>query len=154
MTTLLERSRFVVAIASISLGALSLVSMAWGVMRTVDFVDLLVRDEAWKDGKSLAPLLQTLDIFLVATVLLVVAFGLWELFIGDLDLPGWLTVEDLSGLKSSVADLIILVVAIKYVERFAAGGPSLDLLYEAAAVALLGGTLIAFTVLKKARSRH
>lgn len=152
MTSLLERSRFVVAIASLSLGVLSLVSMAWGVMRTVDFVGLLLRDEAWKDGKSLAPLLQTLDIFLVATVLLVVAFGLWELFIGDLDLPTWLEMEDLGALKSAAADLIILVIAIKYVERFASGGPSLDLLYEAAAVALLGGTLIAFTTLKKVRS--
>lgn len=152
MTRLLERSRFVVAIASLSLGALSLVSMGWGVLRTIDFVGLLLRDEAWKDGKSLAPLLQTLDIFLVATVLLVVAFGLWELFIGDLDLPDWLEMRDLGALKSAAADLIILVVAIKYVERFASGGPSLDLLYEAGAVALLSGTLIAFTAFKKDRS--
>lgn len=152
MTRLLERSRFVVAVASLSLGVLSLVSMGWGVLRTIDFVGLLLRDEAWKDGKSLAPLLQTLDIFLVATVLLVVAFGLWELFIGDLDLPDWLEMRDLGALKSAAADLIILVVAIKYVERFATGGASLDLLYEAGAVALLSGTLIAFTALKKDRS--
>ena len=44
-----------------------------------------------------------------------------------------------------------MVVAIKYVERFAACGPALELLYEAGAVALLGGTLIAFTTLRAGR---
>jgi hypothetical protein len=44
-----------------------------------------------------------------------------------------------------------LVVAIKHVERFAAGDPALELLYEAGVVALLGGTLIAFTTLRAGR---
>ena len=131
-------------LASVSLVALGAVAAVWGLARTVDFVRILLNDEQWKEGKTLAPLLQTLDIFLVAAVLFVVGFGLWELFVGDLDLPDWLSINSLTELKASAGDLIVLVVAIKYVERYATGGPSLDLLYEALAVAVLGFMLIAF----------
>lgn len=151
MKFILERSRFMVAIAALSLAALALVATVWGAARGVEFVSVVLRDQGWKEGKNLAPLLQTLDIFLVAAVLLVVALGLWDLFVGDLDLPEWLSTEDLSELEASTGDLIVLVLAIKYVERFASGGPSIDLLYEAVAVALLGGTLIAFTTLRGKR---
>lgn len=151
LPAVLERSRLLVAIAAVALVLLSAVAMAWGAARAVEFISLLLNDDGWKAGKTLAPLLQTLDIFLVAAVLLVVGLGLWELFVGDLDLPEWLTTRSLHELKASTGDLIVLVVAIKYVERFAAGGRPLDLLYEAGAVALLGGTLIAFTTLRSGR---
>lgn len=151
MSFLLERSRYIVAVAAVSLVVLAAAAMVWGAARAADFVTLLLRGDEWKEGKTLAPLLQTLDIFLVAAVLLVVALGLWELFVGDLNLPEWLTTRNLSELKASTGDLVVLVVAIKYVERFASGGSSLDLLYEAAAVALVGATLIAFTTLRASR---
>ena len=151
MSFLLERSRYLVAVAAVSLTVLAAAAMVWGAARSVDFIALLLSDDEWKAGKTLAPLLQTLDIFLVAAVLLVVALGLWELFVGDLELPAWLETRNLSELKASTGDLIVLVVAIKYVERFVSGGPSLDLLYEAVAVALVGGTLIAFTTLRASR---
>jgi uncharacterized membrane protein YqhA len=82
-------------------------------------------------------------------VILIVAVGMWELFVGDLDLPEILTVSDLTALKQKVSDLLVLVIAIQFAKRFLAGDAGVDLLYAGAAVALVGGTLVLFTLRQK-----
>ena len=90
--------------------------------------DILVRSatgligEPAQVGGRLGVFLIVMDTFLVGATLLVSAFGFYELFIvrkpGDRYwLPRWLRMNDLEDLKARVVSMLILVVAITFVDR-------------------------------------
>ncbi len=149
MKTLLERSRFAVAPVAIALAVLAFVVFIWAGAQAVALIGDLVRDDGWKRDALVGKLLGTFDLFLIGSVILIVAVGMWELFVSDLDLPEILTVSDLTALKQKVGDLLVLVIAIQFAKRFLAGDTGVDLLYAGAAVALVGGTLVLFTMRQK-----
>ena len=66
---------------------------------------------------SLFALIAVVDVFLIATVLFVVAVSLYEMFIGDLKLPEWMVAHNLYELKSKLSGVIILVMAMKFLEK-------------------------------------
>lgn len=148
MNRFMERTRYLVAAVSLALVALAVLDIGWGVARTVRFAWVLFDTATWTTSKPIAQALQVVDVLLVGTTILVVASGLWELFVSDIELPEWLAVASLRDLETKIADLVVIVVAIKYVERFIAGGDALDLLYEAAAILLVGSVLLALGRLK------
>ena len=101
MKKLMSVTRYVVfvpAIASI-IGALLL--MAQGsyamVMAVIDTID-----ENYALKETIVEVLTAVDAILLGTVLLVIGYGLYELFIdAELDVPLWLRVNNLDDLKSS-----------------------------------------------------
>lgn len=144
----MERVRWLVAPGAIGLVLLAGASFMAGFIGTVNVLVDIIREGGADDADLVPEMLQALDLYLVAVTLLVAAVGLWELFVADLDVPDSMSVSSLDALKVKVVDLIVLVVVVKYVERFAKSGPSLELLYEALAVGVIALTLIAFTVFK------
>lgn len=88
-------------------------------------------------------LLEVVDLFLVATVQLIVALGLFELFVADLHLPEWLTVHNLGDLKRPIIQVLVVVIVIKFVERMLMTG-ALDTLYYGAATAVVTIALALF----------
>ena len=58
-----------------------------------------------------------MDKFLIATGLYIFAVGMYELFIGELSMPAWLTVHSLHEVKSRLSAIIILVMAIVFLEH-------------------------------------
>lgn len=153
MRTLLERSRFVVAPVALVLAVLAFVVFVWAGAQAVGLIADLVQDDGWKRDALVGTLLGAFDLFLIGSVILIVAVGMWELFVGDLDLPEILTITSLTALKQKVSDLLVLVIAIQFAKRFLAGAAGLDLLYAGAAVALVGGTLVLFTTRQKPAAR-
>jgi uncharacterized membrane protein YqhA len=149
MKHLLERARFAVAPVAIALAILAFVVFLWAGAQAVSLIVDLFRDEGWKRDALVGRLLGTFDLFLIGSVILIVAAGMWELFVGDLDLPDILTVSDLTALKQKVSDLLVLVLAIQFAKRFLSGTAGIDLLYAGASVALVGGTLVLFTLRQK-----
>jgi uncharacterized membrane protein YqhA len=148
---LLERSRFVSALAAIASMLLSIVTMVWAVAKGVLFVGDLLRDGAWRSAEPIGELLIVIDLLLVAITLLLVGLGLWELFVSDLELPEWLVFHDLGSLKVKIGELLILVLAIKFLELLVSKTPALDLLYYALAVSVVMAVLIAFITLRAER---
>jgi len=140
-------SRYLVLAAVLGFALLSIATFIWGGAKTVLlFSDLL--DGAWRKDFSLVKLLQVIDTYLLAIVQLIVALGLYELFIGDLDLPDWLHIRSLDDLKKSVVDVLVIFVAIKGVEVLFDSGTSADRLRSVGAVALLIGALTMFRLVK------
>ncbi|OBR99428.1 hypothetical protein BHQ23_26910 [Mycobacterium gordonae] len=88
-------------------------------------------------------LLEVVDLFLVATVQLIVAMGLFELFVADLHLPAWLTVRNLGDLKRPIIQVLVVVIVIKFVERMMLTG-ALDTLYFGTATAVVTLALALF----------
>ncbi len=117
----------------------SLAGFAWGAVKTV----LLLLRLARGDFAGMAvSLVQVMDAFLVAAGLLIFALGMYELFIGDIELPGWLAIHDLDALKSKLAGIFIIVMAVAFLERLEAG-ESHELLGVGVGVAAVSAALIA-----------
>lgn len=140
--SILERLRYVIVIAVAGLTITTVGTLVWAVARGVDLI-VVVAAGGWRQDAPVVNLLQVIDLFLVATVQLLVALGLYELFVEDLTLPSWLTVRNLDELKRPIVQVLVVILAIKFLER-ALGGDARDILYYGAAIAVVIASLVAF----------
>lgn len=151
MRPLLERFRLVIAIASSILILTTFATLGWAVALTVQLIgDLL--NGGWRDSALVVDLIEVIDLLLIATVQVIFAIGLWELFVGTLSVPEWLRVDSLAELKNALAQLVVLVIAVKFVEKLIKSPEAIDVFYYAAAVSLVGFMLVALTLGKKSSS--
>lgn len=144
MAKFLENCKYIVLIAVFSLMVATFATFVWGGVKTVNFVLILLRN-ASDDSLATLYLLQVVDTFLIGTVLLIFSIGLYDLFIHELVLPDWLLIDDLSKLKAKLSDVIVLFLAIKFLEKLLQSKNALDTLFLALAVAIVAAVLIAFT---------
>jgi uncharacterized membrane protein YqhA len=84
------------------------------------------------------------DSFLIATAILIFAVSLYELFIGPLELPGWMLAHNLYELKAKLSSMIVLVMGVKFLEKLLESKDANDLLRTGIATALMSAVLIAF----------
>jgi uncharacterized membrane protein YqhA len=148
----LERSRFVAFIGVAGLLATSVIAAGWSVAKTIKFaIDLL--DGAWSKDLAVVKLLVVVEGYLLAVLPLIVAVGLHELFIDDLDVPEWMEAKSLSDLKGRIIDALVVFVAIKGVERLIAAARPMDALIGVGAVAVLLVALAAFVLPAKLRAK-
>ena len=148
MAKLLGKLRYLVIVAVVGIGVQAVATFGWAVAITIDFIDDLIRTSAWQQDDTVVELLQVLDLYLVGTVLLITAIGLYELFIGDVQLPDWLVIRSLSDLKAKIVDVIVLVIGIKFLEKLAKGGEAIDLLWYGLGSAAVMAVLIGWNALK------
>ena len=95
------------------------------------------------------------DLFLLATVLYVIAIGLFELFIDDrVVLPRWLEIHDLDDLKEKLIGVIVLVLAVLFLGQVATWDGSRDLLGYGTATALVIAALTWFVSLTGKKGRE
>jgi uncharacterized membrane protein YqhA len=63
--------------------------------------------------------LTAIDAILLGTVLLVIGYGLYELFIDtEIQVPQWLQVNDLDDLKSKLIGVVVAIIAVVFVGVF------------------------------------
>jgi len=142
---------FVPALASI-FGAILL--MAQGSIAIVMVViDAVMNDLGLKE--TIVEVLTAVDAILLGTVLLVIGYGLYELFIdADIAVPQWLRVRDLDDLKSKLIGVVVAILAVVFVGVFVDSNRSDDVIsYGVGAGALVVGLAIfAFATRKKDES--
>ena len=128
------------ALASI-LGALLL--MAQGSIEMVMVVMQAISNELTLK-ESIVNVLTAVDAILLGTVLLVIGYGLYELFIdADLDVPNWLRVDDLDDLKSKLIGVVVAIIAVVFVGVFVDSNRADDVIsYGVGAGALVVGLAI------------
>jgi uncharacterized membrane protein YqhA len=142
---------FVPALASI-IGALLL--MAQGSYEMVmAFIDTVSEGSSLK--QTIVDVLTAVDAILLGTVLLVIGYGLYELFIdAELDVPMWLRVDDLDDLKSKLIGVVVAIIAVVFVGVFVDSNRKSDVLsYGVGAGALVVGLAIFAYATKKNGSR-
>lgn len=72
--------------------------------------------EGTKLKLTIVEVLTAVDAILLGTVLLVIGYGLYELFIDeDLSVPVWLQVHDLDDLKSKLIGVVVAIIAVIFV---------------------------------------
>lgn len=142
MKAILEKARYLTAVAALATLCASVLAFGWGVVKAVKVGQLVVRDPT--SDRIAVGFIETVDAFFLAIALLIFAISVYELFVSDLDVPKWLTVTTLHGLKVRILSVIVLVMAIKYVELFMTAGESWMLLQRGIGMAVVSAALIAF----------
>jgi len=156
--SVLWNSRLVVLVA---VGASMLVALGVFYMATVDMVEVLEhlshytkeRGEAREKlrEKMVSGIIEVIDGYLLATTMIIFALGLYELFIGKIELAtesehaeNILLIRSLDDLKDRLAKMILLMLAIKFFEQSGRMNfqTPLDLLYLAVGVILIAGSIV------------
>ena len=106
----------------------------------------------YREVTTLAPkFFSVIDVFLLSMVLYIFALGLYELFVGKLNVPPWLSIESVDELKAKLASVVILFVAIAYVKLLVEWKNPVDTLLFGAATGILIAVLIQYY---KAKEEH
>ena len=143
MKYILERSRYLTLIGILSLLIASFTAFAWGTIKTVTTTLLVIRSLG-TDSSITIELIEIIDIFLIATTILIFAASLYELFIDKLDLPEWMLAHNLYELKNKLSSMIVLVMAVKFLQKLIDIKDGTELLQRGVAVAVVSAALIAF----------
>ena len=131
---------FVPALASI-LGALLLMLQgSIEMVRTI--IDVALNGTKLK--LTIVEILTAVDGILLGTVLLVIGYGLYELFIDeDLEVPLWLQVHDLDDLKSKLIGVVVAIISVIFVGVFVDTNRAADVIaYGVGSGALVTGLAI------------
>ena len=150
MNRILAVTRYAVVIPAIAsiLGALLLM-----VQGSIEMIRVII-DAAINGTKlklTIVDVLTAVDAILLGTVLLVIGYGLYELFIDeDLSVPVWLQVHDLDDLKSKLIGVVVALIAVIFVGVFVDVNRSEDVItFGVGAGALVTGLAIFAYATKK-----
>jgi len=126
---LIWRSRYIVILAVIFglLGAVVLFVVAsmdiWGVaMYTFDTIATHAHPENFHED-IVAGIIGAVDLYLIAVVMFIFSFGIYELFISDIDEASGkngskiLAIHSLDQLKDKIAKVIVMVLVVNFFQR-------------------------------------
>jgi uncharacterized membrane protein YqhA len=92
--------------------------------------------------------IEIVDLLLIATVLYLVATGLYELFIERLSLPEWISIRSLSDLKNKLISVVVVVLGVTFLVRVVNWDGSENLLPFGGAIAAVIIALTAFNLVE------
>jgi uncharacterized membrane protein YqhA len=112
-------------------------------------IDSIANQSSLKD--IIVSVLTAVDAILLGTVLLVIGYGLYELFIDtDLEVPVWLQINNLDDLKSKLIGVVAAIIAVVFVGVFVDANRATDVIsYGLGAGAILAGLAIFALATKK-----
>ena len=144
MGRLLEKTRYLAIVGIISLLLASVAAFGWGAVKTINVITLIITSYG-KDSYIAVSLIELVDSFLISIALLIFSVSLYELFVGELNLPDWMLAHNLHELKTKLSSVIVLVMAVKFLEHLVEWKNPNDSLFFAIAVSVVAATLIAFS---------
>ncbi len=152
LNKLLERGGLVVIVPIITLFISAIFFGLYGAYLAIEVGINFFTHPEYRDVTTLAPkVFSEIDVFLLAMVLYIFALGLYELFVGKLNVPAWLSIESVDQLKAKLASVVILFVAIAYVKVLVDWQNPVDTLLFGAATGIL---IVALIQYYKAKAEH
>lgn len=121
MRRIIELSRYVVVLPSLGalVGGLVLIVIGLWEMGAAA-IKLAQTEVALKE--STVSVLAAVDTLLLATVLLVIGYGLYELFVDEkVELPPWLQIHSLDDLKGKLIGVVVAVIAVVFLGELVEG---------------------------------
>jgi uncharacterized membrane protein YqhA len=140
MRALLASSRWLALIAAVGSVAAATVEFVAGAVKAVLTIKSLL-----EGASASVRLVQVMDSFLIGAALLLFGLGIYELFIGRLELPSGLVIEGTDDLEARLANIVVLVLAVDFLEHFVAWEDGAETLRHAAAAALMSLVLVAYS---------
>jgi uncharacterized membrane protein YqhA len=143
MGSIIGKMRYLALIAVVGSLLASVTAFVAGFVKTINIIGKLLAS-AFNDEAANISFIELMDTFLIATALLIFALGMYELFIGDLNLPEWLVIRDFNGLKVKLSGVIVLVLAVTFLKHLVDWEEPEKTLLLGTATALVAGVLILF----------
>jgi uncharacterized membrane protein YqhA len=129
MRRLIEVSRFVVIVPALAAIVGAIVLMILGsveILRAA--LGVVVEQVPLKE--TIVDVLASIDAILLGTVLLVIGYGLYELFVDmHLDVPDWLEINNLDDLKAKLIGVIVAIIAVIFVGELVDSDSANDVMY-------------------------
>jgi uncharacterized membrane protein YqhA len=154
MKSLLNASRFMVLAAVLGSLAGAAALFGYGLIDTVVVITRTVAsgDVSTKGAKALMLyFIEIFDLFLLGTVMLIMALSLYELFIDtDLKLPTRLQINTFEDLKTNLVTVVIAVMAVTFLGQIVSWDGQADLVGLGIAVALVIAALNIYLWIAKA----
>ncbi len=115
---ILASSRYFIGFAALGSFLSAATLLVYGTLAVINVVwDTIGQGQATVDGgKHLAvQFIQLTDLFLLGTVLYIVALGLYDLFVDPgLPVPPWLHIRSLDDLKSKLVQVIVVLLGVTF----------------------------------------
>jgi uncharacterized membrane protein YqhA len=153
MRKILGLTRYAVVVPAIASMVGALLLMAQGSIAIVAVVIDAVFNNSYLKV-TIVDVLTAVDAILLGTVLLVIGYGLYELFVDDLiEVPSWLQVKDLDDLKSKLIGVVVAIISVVFVGVFVDANRASEVLaYGLGAGALVAGlALFAYATRKPSK---
>lgn len=123
----LWNTRFIVIIAVI-LSIISSISLfligGWDIIQATIFNNPIFNQDINNSNDLLFKIISSIDLFLIGIVLLIFGFGVYELFISEIDFAkdkfadSTLKINSLDQLKNKIIKVIIIVLIVKFLRKF------------------------------------
>jgi uncharacterized membrane protein YqhA len=143
MAKLIEKTRYLAIIGVLALLVAAITAFGWGILKTVDLVSLVI-STLGQDKTITVEMIEIVDVFLIATTLLIFSASLYELFIGEVAMPEWMLAHNLYELKAKLSSMIVLVMAVKFLQKLLEVKDYGELLQFGLAITVVSAMLIAF----------
>ncbi len=151
--SLLWNARLVVVVAvvasllvSFAIFFIATVEVGYMLLHLLNYPDLPQQERAMLHDETIKHAVRVIDGYLLATVLLIFALGLYELFISRIQQADGstasriLSIRNLDDLKNRLAKVILMILVVKFFDHainMKMGG-ILDMVYFAGGIALIG----------------
>ncbi len=140
LRSILGASRYVIALAVLGTFLCAMTMIVYGVFTVYTIIDDAVSHDVSVHGARALAIssIELIDLFLLGTVVYIVALGLYELFIDDqLPMPKWLQISDLDELKEKLIGVIIVLLGVSFLGTIVEWEGGHDIFYFGAAIALV-----------------
>ena len=136
---LLWNARYITLLAVILsvISAISLIVLgSWEIIQAIVFHNPLFDSSISSNNDLLFKIISSIDLFLIAIVLLIFGFGIYELFVSEIDFTNskfnesTLKIRDLDQLKNKIIKVIIIVLIVKFFEKILKSSENFDTMTE------------------------
>ena len=96
---------------------------SWDIIEAVIFYNPLFDESISNNNDLLFKIISAIDLFLIGIVLLIFGFGIYELFVSEIDFANakftesTLKIRDLDQLKNKIIKVVIIVLIVKFFEK-------------------------------------
>ena len=158
MSRFFSAARYLIIIPIIGLG---LAAAAFFVVGGFNLLQLLIRGigsalglvEVEVRGITVIHILDQVHQFLIGTVLYITSIGFYQLFIKEIEYHGWLKIQSIEELETSLVGVVVVVLAVDFLGTVFTGEGA-DLLNHGAGIALPIAALGIFIGLRAWASRR
>ncbi|RYX81959.1 YqhA family protein [bacterium] len=127
MFSFLAQSRYVVLLGVIGSFICATLLLVYGLFDVLHLVAQVVGREL--DSKKITlGAIESIDVFLLATVFYIIAIGLYELFIDNsIPVPEWMMIHSLDDLKSKLLGVVVTVLGVLFLGQVVSWNGQTDL---------------------------
>ena len=143
MSRLFIATRYLILLPILGLGLAAAVFFVFGgfsLLRllfetTMEYLGLIHIEHEGEQLPIIIEVVEYVHTFLIGTVLYITAVGFYQLFIKEIQFPGWLKIRSTEELETSLIGVTVVVLAVNFLSTVFAG-QDIDMLAQGAGIAL------------------